>query len=437
MKRILRILLIFIFCFPLTIHAEEEEGSDTNSTTSPEDTETDTAQENDNPLSLTAKSAVLIDENSGTVLLDYNKDQEWDPASLTKLMTIYLSSEVLDVNQELTMSSDAYETYNHYKGVLWIQQEETLTVLDCMYAAMLVSANDPTAMLAEAAGVNNEGMVSRMNTKAQEIGMGHTNFDNVFGTNSESNYSSAYDIALLIQQARKNKVFKEIFGASSYTIEPTNLQTQPRVLGNDCGFLRESDSHYNANVTGAKIGSTDEGGYALGVSASKGDTNYIAVVLGESDAESAYSDIQKLLDYGFENVETVTISTSDIGTKIVEVYSNKRHIADVEFYADSSFSLLLSSDVTKDQIGYEIQVENEDSNDPDEIQASVVFTLNGSVIGSSELEKKITTIENTMGLENTATDFQTILDYASIAVFAFILFFRYIVKFLDSLNPTK
>lgn len=414
------------------VKAEGEE----NTQEGTEESSEPTAETVTDELGLTAKSAVLIDENSGKVLYELNKDTECDPASLTKLMTVYLAALTLDANTELTMSSTAFETYSHYSGVLWIQQGETLSVSDCMYAAMLVSANDPTAMLAEAAGISNDGMVDRMNTKAQELGMSHTHFDNVFGTNSETNYSSSYDMALLIQAARKNSTFKQVFGAESYTIEATNMQSSSRALGNDCDLLRTSKERYNASVTGGKIGSTEEGGYALGVSASKGDTNYIAVVLGEENEDAAYTDIGKLLDYGFENAQTLTVSVSDIGTKTVEVMNGRTHVADVEFYADSSFSLLLPAGIEASDVGYEIVVENEDATSAEEVSASLVFTLQGETIGTAELNKKITYIDNTVTASGEKKS-EWIYGIISIAVFAFILFFKVFARFMDSLNPNR
>ena len=104
----------------------------------------------EDPVPVEAGSMVLMEVNSGTVLLEKDPDGHYDPAGLTKMMGAWLAAEELQPEQYVVMSDDAFRTYDHSSGVLWIDTGEAITAEDLIYASVLQSANDTTAMLAEA-----------------------------------------------------------------------------------------------------------------------------------------------------------------------------------------------------------------------------------------------------------------------------------------------
>lgn len=329
-----------------------------------------------------------MDRASGNVLYEKNSSAHGDPASLTKLMGLYLAVQKLKDDAAITMSDAAYETYDHASGVLWIQKEETLTVKDAEYASMLMSANDTMAMLAEAVEGDPASFVALMNRTAADLQMNDTHFDNIFGLHGEENYASAADLATLTRKALQQPTFARLFGSSSYTLSPTNKNSQERVIPNDCQLLRTGAYQYEG-IAGAKIGSTIEGGYAVSALAKRQGMELIAVVMGEENAEKAYGDVAALFDYGFHAYQTVTISKDMIKPVRLEVKDGKRHVADVIFSADGDFSLLLKGDVQTDTLTAEIQVENEDAADPQRINGKIVFSLDGKVIGEQTAHKEI------------------------------------------------
>ncbi len=343
------------------------------------------AEEN---IDVTAPAAILVDRASGNVLYEKNGSTRRDPASLTKLMGLYLAVGELSDDTPITMSDAAYETYDHSSGVLWIQREETLTAKDAEYASMLMSANDTMAMLAEAVSGDAETFVAKMNQTAADLQMNDTHFDNIFGLYREGNYASPADLAVLTRQALQQPAFARLFGSSSYTLSPTNKNGQERVLPNDCQLLRSGSYQYEG-ILGGKIGSTVEGGYALSAAASRDGMDLIAVVMGEENAENAYADITALFNYGFNAYRTVTIQKEMIEPKTVEVKNGRRHIADVIFSADGNFSLLLKGNGQTDTLTAEIQVENADVADPEQVRGKIVFSLNGRVIGEQPAHKEI------------------------------------------------
>ncbi|NCB33784.1 MAG: D-alanyl-D-alanine carboxypeptidase, partial [Erysipelotrichia bacterium] len=343
-----------------------------------------------------------------------------DPASLTKIMTVYLACTKLDISTAVTMSDTAFQTYNHESGVLWIKSGESMTALAAEYASLLYSANDTTAMLAEAVSQDQDTFISLMNSTAASLNMGNTSFQNIFGLNNENNYSSAADLAKLVQAAIKNVTFKKIFSSSGYVMEATNM-TEARPIGNDCQFLPGQESAYES-ATGCKIGSTAEGGYALAASAERNGTSLIAVVLGEADETAAYEDVRKILDYGFSSYHTVTLSGADVGTKTIEVYEGKKHSYNVDFNSNSEFSILLPMAIDKTQITMEMVTANEDSEDPNQITADVVFSIDGKEIGSVPMTAKITDVREETKEENQSQK-ELYFSYFCIAILGIIIIY--------------
>ena len=425
LKKLMTGISLFCLC-SISVFAEPTPSPETAETEEPETQEV---------LNLAANYAVLLDMDSGKVLYEKNSEAPTDPASLTKLMTVYLALEKLPSDRQLTMSDSAFQSYDHNQGVLWIQQGETLSLADCAYASMLASANDTTAMLAEETAGSLTQFVELMNSAAAEMELANTHFDNVLGLASSENYSSAYDLAMLTRKALKNTKFKDIFAAASYSINPTNKQSQARVIASDCELIR-SGSYAYEDATGGKIGSTTSGGYALAASARRGATSLVAVVLGEETADAAYQDTVRIFEYGFENAQTVTITPEDYGSRTVEVKDGKKHVADVVFTSDSTFSILMPKELDPSELSAEIVVHNEDSSVPEDITAEVIFSLNGETIGSAPMERNIV-VEPPKEKPKPQDIGTTILDGVSLAALGLVVLLPAIVSFFQHLEPPK
>jgi len=366
--------------------------------------------------SVNAQSAVLVDMTSGNVLFEQDKDKQLDPASLTKLMTVYLATENLSPQKELTMSAEAFETYDHSFGVLWFEQGETMTAESVEYAAMIASANDAAAMLAEGVSANQAEFINRMNNTASSLGMNHTNYQNPFGIHNAENYSSAHDTALLLRKAMQNEQFRTLFGAPSYSIPPTNLTGVSRNLVNDCALLRKT-GYYLETVTGGKIGNTADGGFSLAATAKQNGMELIAVVLGEQNADLAYKDIASMFEYGFTNFQSVSFSSADIGEKFVEVYKNKKHVADIHFTVSSDYHVLLPAGLDASTMRAEAVVNNETETNPDVITADVVFYLDDLMVGTAPMNKEVT-LYDTSAAATLGPTARLYFDYACIGVLA-------------------
>ena len=157
-------IALSILCFFLLLVPVSAEGE--NASPSPS-----ASSEEQSAVSVSASKAILIDEDSGTVLFDKSSSESADPGSLVKIMSVYLGVTNLSSDQELTMSDTAFDTYSHDTGVLWINRGETLRAESAEYASMLTSANDTTAMIAEGVSGDQDTFVNLMNQTASDLGM--------------------------------------------------------------------------------------------------------------------------------------------------------------------------------------------------------------------------------------------------------------------------
>jgi hypothetical protein len=230
-------------------------------------------------------------------------------------------------------------------------------------------------------------------------------------------------------------MFRDIFAAPYYSMNPTNRQAQARVIAADCELIR-SGTYSFADATGGKIGSTASGGFALAASAKRGATSLVAVVLGEETADAAYRDAVRIFEYGFENAQTVTITPADYGSRTVEVKSGSKHVADVVFTSDSTFSILMPKELDPSELRAEIVVYHEDSSDPEEITAEVLFTLNGETIGSAPMDRTIQ-MEPVKEAKKPGKHVLSLLDWASLAALAVVVLLPAIVSFFQHLEPPK
>ena len=414
----------------LPVYAEEE-------TPVPEEEQTEEAPAEPTPeptpepaVNVSSRGAVLIDMTSGSILFEQDSSHRMDPASLTKLMTVWLGTEELDPDASVTMTDTAFETYDHNYGVLWIEVGETMSVQSAEYAAMLASANDASAMIAEAVSPDQESFVKKMNDKVSQLGLRNTKFENIFGRYHADNYSSANDIAIILRKALENEKFREIFCSSSYTIPATNVAGVPRSLVNDCALLRDTGYYYQY-AEGGKIGNTNDGGFALAACAKKDGMELVAVVLGESNADNAYHDVVNMFEYGFDNFRSVSFSSEEIGEKLIEVYKGKTHVADVRFYVKGDYNVLLPAGLAAETLTAEIEVLNEEESNPEVITANIIFKLNDAPVGSAPMEREIKMYDTSLSA-SLLPKLRTGFDYACIGVLGLFIF-RFFLKVIHTL----
>ena len=162
------------------------------------------------PLDIKAKSAILMEVNTGQILYEQNVDEKLPPASITKIMSLLLVMEAIDCGKLST--EDVITASEHACSMggsqIWLEPGETLTVDDLLKAAVIASANDATVALGEAVAGSEEGFVAMMNARAKELGMNNTHFKNATGLDAEGHTSSAHDVAIMSAQLIKPDLIK-------------------------------------------------------------------------------------------------------------------------------------------------------------------------------------------------------------------------------------
>lgn len=240
---------------------------------------------------ISAKAAILIDEDSGRVLFAKNADQRLPQASLTKIMTALLVIENGDLDKDVVISKNAEETG---ESSIWLEEGEVLSRNELLYALMLPSANDAAVALAESVAGSEQLFVSQMNERAKELNLQNTHFANPHGLDAEGHYTSAYDLASLAREGMKYSLFRKVVTTKEMSI-PWPGHSWERSLINRNQLL----SRYQGS-RGVKTGYTSNAGCCLVGAAQKGDMKLITVVMNSDDM---YGDTEKLLDYGFDNYE--------------------------------------------------------------------------------------------------------------------------------------
>ena len=281
---------------------------------------------NDEP-NINAKSAILIDNKTNKILYNKNSNDRMFPASTTKIMTAILAIENCNLNDKATASYNAVMTIPSGYSTANIQIDEELTIEQLLELLLVHSANDAANVLAEYVGGSVDSFVSMMNTKANELGLSGTHFTNPYGLHDDNHYTTAHDLAILMQYCFKNDTFKKICGQASCAIPQTN-KSDPRKYSSTNEMLVANNSNYYPYLSVGKTGFTTEAGECLVSVAYHNDLELIGVIL---NSNSRFNDTRSLYDYGFNNfsiqnivkekdtIATITVANATLKTKNLEL----------------------------------------------------------------------------------------------------------------------
>ena len=244
-------------------------------------------------------AAILIDEDSGTVLYEKNADQQRPIASITKVMTLLLTFEAISagrisLSDNVPVSEHAY----HMGGSqIWLEPGEQMTLDDMLKAICISSANDAAVAVAEFVGGSEPAFVQQMNARAAELGLTSTHFENACGLDAEGHLSTARDVAMMSREILLHHA--EVRNYCSIWMD--SLRDGATQLVNTNKLLKT----YNG-ITGLKTGTTSRAGVCISASAERDGLRLIAVVLGADSGKERFAAATALLDYGFANYENVT-----------------------------------------------------------------------------------------------------------------------------------
>ena len=261
------------------------------------------------PFSLEAKSALMIDERTGTELYAFNEHEKMQPASLAKIMTFYLTLEAIHqkriaLDTQVNISEAAWRlSLNDTVSRMFLQVGQKVAVRDLLYGLMVSSGNDAAVALAEYLGGSSEGFAQQMNDKAAQLGMTETHFTNPDGLPSDDEYTTASDMVKLGRDLQSRFPDSITFtSAKDYTWQAVGPQGRmEKITQRNFDTLLFYDSH----ADGIKTGHVDAAGYHLVGSGHSGDMRLLSAVMGTMSMEKRRVETKQLFDWGFRTFNTV------------------------------------------------------------------------------------------------------------------------------------
>nr|WP_298248905.1 D-alanyl-D-alanine carboxypeptidase family protein [uncultured Halomonas sp.] len=250
------------------------------------------------PPQLAASSWILMDANSGRVLVEHNADERLPPASLTKLMTAYLVERELDrgniaMDDMVPVSENAWRTGG---SKMFIEVDTEVSIRDLLYGIIIQSGNDASVAVSEYLSGGEAPFADLMNQNADRLGLSNTHFRNATGLPAEDHYSTARDLARLSRHIIQDyPEHYKIYAEKYFTYSDIRQPNRNRLLWRD------------PSVDGLKTGHTEAAGYCLVASAKRDDMRLISVVMGTNSEEARAQETQKLISYGFRYFETLKL----------------------------------------------------------------------------------------------------------------------------------
>lgn len=281
-----------------------------------------------------ARSAILIDADTGTVIYEKHSHEKLPPASITKIMTMLLTMEAIDEGRlKLT---DKVTTSEHASSMggsqIFLEVGEEMTVDDLLKGVAMASGNDASVALAEKIAGSEQGFIKLMNERAQELGLKDTHFANCNGLPVADHYSSAHDIAMMSRELLKYEGITKYTG--SYQDYLRKDSAKPFWLVNTNKLVR-----FYSGADGLKTGYTSEAKFCLAATAKRDGMRLIAVVLGEPNTKTRNSEVSAMFDYAFSQYALQPIYKS--GEVIGKVKVQKGEAAQLELTASKTMSVLV------------------------------------------------------------------------------------------------
>ena len=283
-----------------------------------------------NPPPIAARAFILTDFSSGQPLVAHNVNQRIEPASLTKLMTAYvtfaaLRQKTVTLDQVVPVSARAWKSEG---SRMFIEPSKPVAVQELVKGMIVQSGNDACVALAEAIAGSEEVFAQMMTREAQRLGMKNTHFMNSTGLPHPQHYTTAYDLSLLAAALiRDFPEYYAYYSIKEYRYNNITQSNRNRLLWVD------------PTVDGMKTGYTDNAGYCLITSARRGARRLVSVVLGTNSESARATESQKLLNYGFQFYDTAKLYDKNQAVSTVKVWKGSSNTVKAGFPYDLYLSV--------------------------------------------------------------------------------------------------
>ena len=346
---------------------------------------------------ISGKSGIIIDSETGTVLYEKNADLISEPASVTKVLTLLLAVENLKLDQVITVP----EGVKISGTTIWLEEGEKITVKDLLYGMMLESGNDAAEVLGLAVADGDlDKFAEMMNERAIECGAQHSDFRNPNGLNEDAdrlNYTTARDLALIVREGMSNPTYRKVVKTTKYIILPTN-KSEKRTLINSNACLWNEDQHTEVNgeevpfkykgCNGVKTGFTTSAGFCYVGSAKRKGTEFIVVTLNCPDSENRFRDGILLWDYAFSKYQTYSVMKDGEVAGVRRVWGGEKRNVEVGIRRDLGVTIEKG---TAEQQAFttEFRLDEDRLNAPVEegqkMGEALVFNAKGRLVGRDDL----------------------------------------------------
>ncbi|MEX2462107.1 MAG: D-alanyl-D-alanine carboxypeptidase family protein [Paenibacillaceae bacterium] len=301
-------------------------------------------------LTPSAKSAILMEVDTGTVIQEKNGDEKLPPASITKIMTMLLIMEAID--QGKIKMEDKVRTSEYAASMggsqIFLEPGEEMTVKEMLKGIAMASGNDASVAMAEKLAGSEEVFVQMMNDRAKQLGMNHTHFVNCNGLPAADHYSSAHDIAIMSRELLQHSEITEFTGVYQDYLRKDSAK--PFWLVNTNKLVR-----FYTGADGLKTGFTVEAKFCLSATAKRDGLRVIAVVLGEPDTKTRNAEVSKLFDYAFSQYMSFPLIKT--GDSLGSFKVNKGKTSTVPLTAKHPYSILLKKGEASTDIRHELQLQ--------------------------------------------------------------------------------
>ena len=339
-------------------------------------------EEKENKIGEQAKSVVLMEASSGTIIYSNNEEEKLSPASITKIMTLIL---IFDGIHSGKIKLDEMATTSAYAksmggSQVFLEEGEQQTVETLIKCIIIASGNDASVTMAELIAGSEEEFVRMMNERAKKLGMNDTHFVDCCGlTDSDEHYTSAKDVAIMSRELITK--YPEIFQYSTIWMESITHKTKKGesefVLSNTNKLLKT-----NQYVKGLKTGSTSKAKYCVSTVAEKNGVELIAVVMAAPDYKTRFTEAEKLINYGFSNCKVY--KDEDKHEKEVRIVNGKKDFVKTKSmgfsYVDTSgndLSKVKSNILWNEKITAPVQ--------KGDVLGKIEYSFNGKVIGNTNI----------------------------------------------------
>ncbi|OMF73055.1 D-alanyl-D-alanine carboxypeptidase family protein [Paenibacillus glucanolyticus] len=331
-------LVLFVGLSSTAVPSYAEENSKTGEGSSQEE------------LAPSARSAILLDADTGTIIYEKNSHDKLPPASITKIMTMLLTMEAIDEGR--LQWTDKVRTSEYAASMggsqIFLEPGEEMTVDEMLKGIAMASGNDASVAMAEKLAGSEQGFVKMMNDKAAELGMKDTHFVNCNGLPAENHYTSAHDIAVMSRELLKYEQITKYTG--SYQDYLRKDSQKPFWLVNTNKLVR-----FYTGADGLKTGYTSEAKFCLSATAKRDGLRAVAVVMGAPDTKTRNNEVSRMFDYAFAQYTMHSIYKPGEVLGIVKV--QKGNVPELSIQADRDYSVLVKKGVKDPDIRHEIQMD--------------------------------------------------------------------------------